>query len=156
MTEATQTTFFRDFFGKEMSENSDLANELMMGGARQPRLDGSATLSIGKPLGIVWVSYANGGKSPTAPFLVWAPPSSYFEGAFIGVLQAKTLNKRGYSGGRSKGFASKDRGASILHGYPDRSRGTGERESESSKLKRERETERERAKPFALSFGHPV
>ena len=32
MTEATQTTFFRDFFGKEMSENSDLANELTTGG----------------------------------------------------------------------------------------------------------------------------
>ena len=59
MTEASQTTFFSDFFGKEMSENSDLANELITGG---------------KPLGIVWVSYANGGKSPTAPFLVWAPP----------------------------------------------------------------------------------
>ena len=35
MTEATQTTFFSDFFGKEMSENSDLANELIRGGARQ-------------------------------------------------------------------------------------------------------------------------
>ena len=28
MTEATQTTFFGDFFGKEMSEISDLANQL--------------------------------------------------------------------------------------------------------------------------------
>ena len=35
MTEATQTTFFSDFFGKEMSENSDLANELITGGPRQ-------------------------------------------------------------------------------------------------------------------------
>ena len=34
MTEATQTIFFSDFFGKEMSENSDLANELIrVGGA---------------------------------------------------------------------------------------------------------------------------
>ena len=32
MTEATQTTFFRDFFGKEMSENSGLANQLTTGG----------------------------------------------------------------------------------------------------------------------------
>ena len=35
MTEATQTTFFRDFFGKEMSESSGLANQLTTGGARQ-------------------------------------------------------------------------------------------------------------------------
>ena len=35
MTGAPQTTFFSDFFGKEMSENSDLANELITGGARQ-------------------------------------------------------------------------------------------------------------------------
>jgi len=35
MTEATQTTFFRDFFGKEMSENAGLANQLTTGGARQ-------------------------------------------------------------------------------------------------------------------------
>ena len=32
MTEVTQTTFFRDFFGKEMSENSGLANQLTTGG----------------------------------------------------------------------------------------------------------------------------
>ena len=32
MTEATQTTFFREFFGKEMSENSGLANQLTTGG----------------------------------------------------------------------------------------------------------------------------
>ena len=35
MTEATQTTFFRDFFGKEMSENAGLANQLTTGRARQ-------------------------------------------------------------------------------------------------------------------------
>ena len=32
MTEATQTTFFRGFFGKEMSENAGLANQLTTGG----------------------------------------------------------------------------------------------------------------------------
>ena len=65
----------------------------------------------------------------------------------------------GFFGGTVQGFRKqRQRGTSILHGYPDRSRGTGERERESSKLKREREreTERERAKPFVLSFGHPV
>ena len=40
--------------------------------------DGTAVVSIAKPLGvsfgIVWVSESNGAKSPTAPFLVWAPP----------------------------------------------------------------------------------
>ena len=30
MTEATQTTFFRDFFGKEMSENSGLATQYLL------------------------------------------------------------------------------------------------------------------------------
>ena len=63
MTEATQTTFFSDFFGKEMSENSDLVNQAK---------------PLGVSFGIIWVSDANGVKSPTASFLVWAPPSSYF------------------------------------------------------------------------------
>ena len=74
----------------------------------------------------------------------------------------------GFFGGTVQGFRKqRQRGTSILHGYPDRSRGTGERERESSKLKREREREssklkrerernRERAKPFVLSFGHPI
>ena len=35
--------------------------------------DGTAAVSIAKPLGIVWVNESNGAKSPTAPFLVWAP-----------------------------------------------------------------------------------
>ena len=50
------------------------------------------------------------------------------------------------------------RRTSILHGYPDRSRGTGEREKVANLREREREKqrERERAKPFVLSFGHPV
>ena len=63
MTEATQTTFFGDFFGKEMSENSDLANQHKTGRGI---------------VGIVWVNESNGAKSPTAPFLVWAPPFTIF------------------------------------------------------------------------------
>ena len=56
--------------------------------SRLARWDGSATLSIGKPLGIVWVSNANGGKSPTAPFLVWAPPFTIFS-LFVGEVNGR-------------------------------------------------------------------
>ena len=43
MTEATQTTFFRDFFGKEMSENSGLANQLTTGGGRAKMTEATQT-----------------------------------------------------------------------------------------------------------------
>ena len=64
MTEATQTTFFGDFFGKEMSENSGLANQLttevQSSCSARAVLDGTAVGSIAKPLGvsfgIVWVT----------------------------------------------------------------------------------------------------
>ena len=40
MTEATQTTFFRDFFGKEMSENSGLATQYLLLSSIQRRSTG--------------------------------------------------------------------------------------------------------------------
>ena len=44
MTEATQTTFFRDFFGKEMSENSGLATAVRV---VELQLFGGGSLEIG-------------------------------------------------------------------------------------------------------------
>ena len=106
MTEATQTTFFRDFFGKEMSENSGLANQLPTGGARQN--DGGYSNDIfprffrqrdvrkfgpcqsahdggGAPKCTPVNSSTparrsiNGARSPTASFYGLGPPSSFLE-----------------------------------------------------------------------------
>ena len=72
-----------------------------------------------------------------------------------GICTTRGSDSVSRGGGTVEGFRKqRQRGTSILHGYPNRSRGTGEREKVANL--REREKQRERAKPFVLSFGHPV